>query len=194
MERRAGWEVTVFDAGDADLREAAARLLVDEFREIAPMAWPGLELAEREVSEALTSEKIAFAALSVADGRLLGWIGAQPMYSGHVWELHPLVVRGADQGGGIGRALVARLETEVAARGGLTLWVGTDDEAGLTSLGGVDPYPNLLQKLATLRNLRRHPFGFYERLGFELAGIVPDANGPGKPDLLMAKRVARSSG
>jgi aminoglycoside 6'-N-acetyltransferase I len=108
-----------------------------------------------------------------------------------VWELHPLVVRRDWQGRGIGRTLVARLEAEVAVRGGLTLWVGTDDEAYLTSASGVDLYPNPLAHLAALRNLNRHPFEFYQKLGFELVGIVPDANGFGRPDLLLAKRVGR---
>ena len=44
----------------------------------------------------------------------------------------------------VGRSLVARLEDELRSHGALTLWVGTDDEAGLTSLGGVDLYPDLL--------------------------------------------------
>ena len=29
------------------------------------------------------------------------------------------------------------------------------------------------------------------KLGYEAVGVVPDANGFGRPDLLMAKRVAR---
>jgi hypothetical protein len=29
---------------------------------------------------------------------------------------------------------------------------------------------------------------FYLRLGFEVVGLIPEANGPGKPDELMAKR------
>jgi hypothetical protein len=35
----------------------------------------------------------------------------------------------------------------------------------------------------------RHPLAFYRALGYTLVGVVPDANGPGKPDLLLAKRV-----
>jgi aminoglycoside 6'-N-acetyltransferase I len=35
-----------------------------------------------------------------------------------------------------------------------------------------------------------HPAGFYSRMGFQVVGLIPDANGPGKPDILMAKRVS----
>jgi aminoglycoside 6'-N-acetyltransferase I len=34
-----------------------------------------------------------------------------------------------------------------------------------------------------------HPFGFYRRLGFVLVGVLPDANGPGRPDIFLAKRL-----
>jgi predicted acetyltransferase len=39
---------------------------------------------------------------------------------------------------------------------------------------------------------RRHPFEFYQKLAYVVVGIVPDANGPGKPDILMAKRLQQS--
>ncbi len=182
------WQVVAFPAHDPDAREAAAHLLVEEFRAFWPDAWATLDDAVREVDEALAAEKVAFAA--VRSGELLGWIGGQPMYGGNVWELHPLVVRSDVQGRGIGRALVERLTREVAARGALTLWVGTDDEANLTSLGGEDLYPGLVDHLRTITARPQHPFGFYRRMGFEVAGVVPDANGFGKPDILMAKRVA----
>jgi aminoglycoside 6'-N-acetyltransferase I len=42
-----------------------------------------------------------------------------------------------------------------------------------------------------LENRRGHPFTFYRKQGFVLVGVIPDANGFGKPDILMAKRVAR---
>jgi aminoglycoside 6'-N-acetyltransferase I len=56
-------------------------------------------------------------------------------------------------------------------------------------VGGVDLYPGVLQHISQISNLRDHPFEFYQKLGFEVVGIIPDANGPGKPDILMAKRV-----
>jgi aminoglycoside 6'-N-acetyltransferase I len=106
-----------------------------------------------------------------------------------VWELHPLVVRQAAQGGGVGRALVEDLVAQVRERGGLTLTLGSDDEDDMTSLSGVDLYPDVWRHIATIRNLRRHPYEFYQRCGFSIIGLVPDANGPGKPDILMARRV-----
>ncbi|MFN2459289.1 MAG: hypothetical protein ABR591_01150 [Candidatus Velthaea sp.] len=59
----------------------------------------------------------------------------------------------------------------------------------MTSLGGVDLYPNVLEHLAALEDRKSHPFGFYRRLGYAVVGVVPDAEGFGKPDILMAKRV-----
>jgi hypothetical protein len=50
------------------------------------------------------------------------------------------------------RSLVADLEDRVRERGGITLWVGTDDEDDMTTLAGVDLYPkffSILPKLET---------------------------------------------
>jgi aminoglycoside 6'-N-acetyltransferase I len=183
------WEICPFARQDRKICRTAAQLLVEEFREHWPDAWPTLEAAEAEVSEALHPEKILCMAIAES-GNLLGWIGAQPQYGGRVWELHPLVVEKNAQRNGIGRALVERLEREVRAKGGLTLWAGTDDEAGLTSIGGVDLYPGVLEKLLQVHDWGQHPLGFYRRLGFEVVGVVPDANGLGRPDILVAKRVS----
>jgi aminoglycoside 6'-N-acetyltransferase I len=176
--------------GTAGIHQAA-ELLVIGFLEHWPNAWPGMDAALTEVQECLESGRIGRAALD-EDGRLLGWIGGISGYGGNVWELHPLVVRPDRQGQGIGRALVADLEAQVRQRGALTLWLGTDDEDDMTSLAGVDLYDDLPRRLASLRNLKRHPFEFYRKCGFVVAGAVPDANGRGKPDILMAKRVGKT--
>jgi aminoglycoside 6'-N-acetyltransferase I len=169
---------------EATLRQSAG-LLVDGFRADWPDAWPDLESALKTVRECVSPERIARVALD--DDGVAGWIGAFPLYRRRVWELHPLVVRADLRGKGLGRMLVAELETEARAAGGVTLWVGTDDENNRTTLGGVALFPGVLDRLRELRDLRGHPFTFYQRMGFEVAGVVPDANGPGKPDILMAK-------
>lgn len=176
------------EASDAQ-REAMARILVDAFAELAPDAWPTIESARSEVDEALEPDRVG--RYAVGDGgEALGWIGAIPAYGGNVWELHPLAVRPDRQGEGIGTALVGEIERIVADRGGLTLWVGADDETDRTTLSGIDLYPDPLAKLADLRAVRPHPVTFYRKLGFEVVGVMPEANGFGKPDLFLARRVA----
>ena len=170
--------------------EQAAQALVVGFREQAPDAWPDLIEAHSEVQQALEPGKVCRVARDV-DGTVLGWIGGQPTYA-RVWELHPLVVVPAAQRRGIGRALVDDLETQVRQRGGLTLMLGSDDETDMTTLSGVDLYPDVWPHVANIRNLRAHPYEFYQKCGFVIIGVVPDANCLGKPDILMAKRIADS--
>jgi aminoglycoside 6'-N-acetyltransferase I len=42
---------------------------------------------------------------------------------------------------------------------------------------------------ARISDVGGHPFAFYQKLGYEVVGVIPDANGFGKPDILMAKRI-----
>jgi aminoglycoside 6'-N-acetyltransferase I len=168
--------------------QQAAQLLVDAFHEHWPEAWPTFDDAMKEVHEMFEPERICRAAIDT-DGILLGIIGGIPTYDGHVWELHPLAVQPKLQGQGIGRALVQDFEEQVRQRGGLTIILGSDDEEGMTSLSNVDLLENTWEKIQNIRNLKGHPFEFYQKLGYVITGIVSDANGIGKPDILMSKRV-----
>jgi aminoglycoside 6'-N-acetyltransferase I len=170
------------------LIQQAAQLLVDAFRQHWPDAWPTLAEGLEEVHEMLESERICRIAVD-EQGSLLGIIGGIPGYDGKVWELHPLAVQPSRQGQGIGRALVEDFEEQVRLKGGLTITLGSDDEDSMTSLSDVDLYENLWEKLRDIRNLKGHPFGFYQKMGYVITGVVPDANGIGKPDILMSKRV-----
>ncbi|MDX2162019.1 MAG: GNAT family N-acetyltransferase [bacterium] len=168
-----------------------AQMLVDGFRQHWPDAFPTLEDALEEVHDSFADDHIsraAFDPMAPPDHRVIGWIGGQPSYAA-VWELHPLIVRADQQGKGVGRALVADLETLVRGRGAVTLMLGSDDEDNMTSLSGVDLYADLPGHIAAIRNLKRHPYTFYEKLGYRIIGVIPDANGIGKPDILMAKRL-----
>lgn len=178
--------------GNTTLIEGVAALLVAGFRD--SHAWPDLESAMAEVRESLAPQRISRVAVDEHD-TALGWIGGAEQYHGHVWELHPLVVHPAYRQHGIGRALVADLEAEVRRRavGAVTLWLATDDESNATTLGGADLYPDVLGHLAAIRSVREHPYEFYRKLGFVVCGVLPDANGAGKPDIFMAKRLVPGS-
>ena len=169
--------------------EQVAALLIEGFKTNSPNAWSDMTTALEEVQESFGEDRISRIALDDS-GEIVGWIGGLNHYDGNVWEIHPLVVKPSRQGGGIGRQLVHDFEDLVGKRGGLTIWVGSDDENNMTTLAGVDLYPNVLEHLAHIRNLRRHPYEFYQKLGFAITGVMPDANGRGKPDIFLAKRVA----
>lgn len=121
--------------------------------------------------------------------QVLGWISGMPHYEGQVWELHPLAVHPAYQRLGVGKKLVHDFEKQVKQRGGITIYLGTDDTWGGTSLFGKNLYLNPWKHIQQITNLDNHPYEFYLKLGYSIVGVVPDANGLGKPDILMAKRV-----
>ena len=173
---------------DEHLIQQAAQLLIDAFYEHWPEAWPKLEDGLKEIHEMLEAERICRATVD-ENANLMGIIGGIPGYDGNVWELHPLAVQPNLQGQGIGRALVADLEEQVRQRGGLTISLGSDDEDNMTSLSNVDLYANTWEKIQNIRNFKGHPFTFYQKLGYVITGVVPDANGRGKPDIIMSKRI-----
>lgn len=186
-----GYRIEDLDPSDEDARRQCAQILVDAFRGHTE-SWPDVASGLETVREVLDGGGVTRVARR-GDGRVLGWVGTLEDYDGHVWEVHPLAVAPDVQRGGIGRALLADVEALAAERGVGTLWLGTDDEDGRTSLSEGDPYPDLLATLAAIQNRGGHPYEFYQRCGFVLAGMLPDANGPGKPDIFMAKRVTRTA-
>ncbi|HAV77221.1 MAG TPA: N-acetyltransferase [Anaerolineae bacterium] len=182
-------KITTPQPTDMKFIQQAAQLLVDAFHEHWPEAWSTFEEALQEVNEMLEAGRICRAAVD-EDGNLLGMIGGISQYDGNVWELHPLAVKPNLQGNGIGKALIVDFEEQVRARGGLTITLGSDDENSMTSLSNIDLYENLWDQVRNIKNLKRHPFEFYQKMGYIITGVVIDANGRGKPDIIMSKKVA----
>ncbi len=143
----------------AGRREQAAEVLVEGFRH-SPSAWSDLESAREEVATFLRPERIAFVAAE--DEIIVGWIGAIK-HSAQMWELHPLAVRPHAQGKGIGRTLVETLEEQARREDVSTIWLGTDDDFGGTTLFGKNLYPNVLDRLQRLCVVSRHPLAFLKR-------------------------------
>ena len=168
--------------GDSRYISEAAELL----RQAFPHSYK--DSAEEEVIDCLAEEKVAIAAIE--EDRLVGFIGASPQYGVTAWELHPLVVSAEHRLRGIGTLLCLELEQVLKEKGCLTIYLGSDDETGSTTLGNTDLFEDTLEKIRSIRNLNRHPFEFYQKVGYRIVGVIPDANGIGKPDIWMAKRIA----
>jgi len=172
-------------------RTQAAQILTDEL----PLGWATLADAMQEIVERVDTierdgngESLFLAAMDGDD--VLGWVGMLPGYGGKVYELHPLAVRRDKQGLGIGRALVMAIEKAAKERGGITMQLGADDEApgGETSLANVDLYEDLPRHLKEFEP-GTHQTAFYIKLGYKIVGVMPDANGIGRPDIYLAKRL-----
>lgn len=167
--------------GDRPFRAEVAKLLVE--------TWPDsyLERAETEVENCLEAERIAL--IAVENGTVVGFVGAIPQYGKTGWELHPLLVKKTRRFCGIGALLLCELESKVAEKGGITIYLGSDDVVGATSLANTELYEDTFDKIQNVQNLKHHPYEFYQKLGYKIVGVIPDANGIGKPDIWMAKRV-----
>jgi GNAT superfamily N-acetyltransferase len=183
-------EIVDFTALPATQHADAARILRDALAHV-PSAYNGPGEAEAEVAlRCAESDWLGHAALE--DGRLVGWIGAIRTYS-HGWEIHPLVVAPDCQRRGIGSALMAALEAHARSAGVLTLFLGSDDDYGGTTLFGRDLWPGVASHLAaTEATARGHALTFYRRHGYETVGLLPDVNGIGRPDIMLAKRLTTS--
>lgn len=178
-------QITQLTPDMTTIAQQAATLLHQVF---APQgSWETLAEAIEEVEEMLAPERMVWVAM--INEEVIGWIGGVPQYDGNVWELHPLVVKPTWQRQGIGTRLVRHFEQQVEVRGGLTISLASDDKHNQTSLAGVDLYDNLWEQIRTMRNLKRHPYEFYQKLGYTIIGVMPDAAGRGKPDIMMGKRI-----
>jgi len=174
--------------GDEDRILEVCELLVRSFRDLSPTWVPTVETARAKVVGAL--EPGMLSRVLLIDGRVVGWVGARHDY-GSVWELHPLVVDEGIRGRGYGRALVNDVERLAAGKGALTMLLGTSDEVGRTTLTGQDLFLDIITALRDLKPTGPHPLCFWQRVGYTVVGVVPDAEGPGKPTILLAKRIER---
>jgi aminoglycoside 6'-N-acetyltransferase I len=175
----------------APVRQAEAATILRDALAHLPSAYNAPGEAEAEVAlRCVDGDWLGHAALE--GGRLVGWIGAIRTYS-HGWEIHPLVVAPDCQRRGIGSALLAALEARACSEGVLTLFLGSDDDYGGTNLFGRDLWADVIGHAATTEaTARGHALTFYRRHGYEIVGLLPDVNGAGRPDIMLAKRLTTS--
>lgn len=171
--------------GSEGLVNAAAEILYKAFKDCGKDAWPTLGSALKEVKECIAGDNIC---IGICCGNaLVGWAGLRPMYR-TTWELHPMVIKEEFRNRGIGKELLKALEERARNKGIKGIVLGTDDETNSTSLsrGAIDE-DNIYEKMAAVKNLKRHPFEFYRKCGYIIVGVIPNANGVNKPDIWMWK-------
>ncbi len=176
----------------AELSHEQTERLVALTFESAQQHFPGwlptLESARKEAREALAPSHVSRVLLG-EDGPL-GWIAACHQW-GRIWEIHPLIVAPNHQRKGLGQRLVHKIEAVTWSKGALTLLASTSDMTGSTSVSGIDLHRDPIEALNNLRCVRPHPVEFWQKVGYRIVGIIPDAEKLGQPSITLAKGAPR---
>jgi aminoglycoside 6'-N-acetyltransferase I len=175
-------------ANNKNLFPQMAEILLDGFSDTGTAAWSSMEECLEEVDDSLDEARISRVAVAENEN-VLAWTSGAEIYAGQTWELELLVVRRNSKQRGIGRKMLGDFEGQVLKRGGSVVFLGSDDENNRTSLGGIELYPDPLGHLANIKNIGRHPYEFYQKCGYTITGVIPHANGFGKPDIWMTKQL-----
>ena len=168
------------------LNNQMVEMLFDGFSDTGAKAWSTMDECFETLNDSLKETKISRIAIDDKD-HVAAWTIGEEIYTGYTWELELLVVRRDTKLKGIGRRMLEDFEDQVRRRKGTVVFLGSDDENNRTSLGGIELYPNPMEHAAKIENLGGHPYEFYEKCGYTITGVIPDANGFGKPDIWMTK-------
>ncbi|MCL1987975.1 MAG: GNAT family N-acetyltransferase [Firmicutes bacterium] len=168
--------------------QQAKQLMLDTYPKVG--MWETLDEKEAaETMEESTADGNICLGIKLAD-QLIGWVGLRPAYK-FTWELHPLVLAIEHHGKGYGTILMTELEKLAKSKGITGIYVGSDDETAKTSLSQVDiTSQNIFHEMATIKNYDKHPYEFYQKCGYFIVGIVPNANGKHKPDIMLWKDIS----
>ncbi|WP_076607049.1 AAC(6')-Ia family aminoglycoside 6'-N-acetyltransferase [Serpentinimonas barnesii] len=165
----------------------AARILTQTFLDLGNTSWPNIKNAIIEIEQCVDLPNICIGLIQ--NDQLIGWVGLRPMYD-KTWELHPLVVKTEYQGKGIGKILLKEIENRAKEKGIIGIVLGTDDEYNKTSLSDIDINENnIFEEINKIQNKNKHPYEFYQKNGYMIVGIIPNANGLRKPDIWMWKNI-----
>lgn len=133
----------------------------------------------------------AVSRIARAGGRIIG-LSFASLFPGESIFVHWLGVDPDVQRSGVGTALLDDAERIGRAAGAACLALSTGDDhphRAVTTLGRRDIWSDPLGALRDVQTLERHPLDFYTRLGFTVCGVIPDANGPGKPEIYLARPI-----
>ena len=121
---------------------------------------------------------------------LIGYAGLLEMYSNITFELHPLIVKAGYRSMGVGSEILKEIEREAKLKNALNIMLGSDDEYFKTNLHQFDfNNSDISYIFNNIKNIDNHPYEFYQKNGYKIVGIFPNANGIGKPDIWLWKQL-----
>ena len=178
-------QIVDLDTTDASLVTRLADLTFEAFKENAPEWLPTVDLARKQVTSATSAGRLGRVVLEQYE--VAGWIGI--IKGKRVWEIHPIAIAIEHQYKGLGHLLVEDVARIAKEAGALTLFAGTSDEVGTTNLFGADLYADPASFIKGIEATGRNPFKFWQNAGFTVVGLMPDAEGIGKPAIHLARRL-----
>lgn len=184
MTRTSLYTVDVLGQEDAALLRGVADLLVASFPTIYG---DDITQALADVVQFAPEDRSLIARDS--DGVPIGWLRVEHFRGQASAEIKLIAVAPDRRRQGIGRTLVMAAEERMRGAGCVTMLATAGDTRGRTSLYGLDVTEDAPGLLADFHCHADHPAGFFLRVGYRLVGILPDAYGPGKHDLTLARRI-----
>ncbi len=184
--RTALYTVDPLGQEDAALLRGVADLLVVAF----PAIYAGdVTQALADVVQFAPEDRSLFA--RDGDGAPIGWLRMEHFRGQVSAEVKLVAVHPARRRQGVGCTLVMAAEERMRASGCVTMLATVGDTRGRTNLYGVDVTEDAPRLLADFSCHADHPAGFFLQIGYRLVGLLPDAYGPGKHDLTLARRIVR---
>ena len=170
-------------------KRMAAEILYKTFTGIDKDAWSDMESALIEVDECIEKPNVCIG-IKIED-ELIGWVGLRPMYK-TTWELHPMAVKKEFWRKGCGKILLDEIERIALEKGIIGIFAGSDDETFSTSLSDKKINgENIFKEITNIKNYKNHPYEFYQKCGYTIIGVVPNANGDRKPDIYLWKNIKK---
>lgn len=121
---------------------------------------------------------------------LIGYVGLLKMYSNITLELHPLIIKEEYRNIIIESKLLKEAERIAKEKNALNIMLGSDDKHYRTNLSKFDfNNTDISEILKNIKNINNHPYEFYQKNGYKIVGIFPNANGIGKPDIWLWKQL-----
>jgi aminoglycoside 6'-N-acetyltransferase I len=175
-------------------REQAVKVLLEAFP--ADEMWPDLDekIALKTVEFCISNKNICIG-MKVGND-LAGWVCIRPKYvkikNEETWELHPLVISPRYKGKGYGKILMEEIEKIAQEKNIIGIILSSGDEANKTSLSEKEISGiNILEEIKNIRNYKNHPYEFYQKCGYSIIGIVPNAYGLKKTDIWLWKDIRK---